>query len=346
MTKSKLKVFLSHASQDKEHARELFKKLCAEGMEPWLDESSLVPGQLWDDEIKKAINRSDAFLVCLTNQSITKAGYVQKEVIQALDIADKQPEGSIYLIPVLLEQCNIPDRLSKFHAANLYEKNGYQLLIEALRIRSIELDRSTESIKKDSFQENAKFHRNFPQELIRLYWEKFPEIKLKKNKDFTVSIVGKGGVGKTALTWWLTGYEYGIIENRHLKSEGDGPFSYRIPFKRNMYIVDHSGYYPEIQEDWNEAVKYIKETSDLLLFICRAGQPIDELFLKIIKLFSEMPLSIVVTCTDIVSKNDLMAYENEIEKMTGKIPLPLSVKEGFNLSNLVKFVTKSRQMYL
>ena len=37
---------------------------------------------------------------------------IQKELRKALDVADEQPEGSIYLIPVRLELCEFPDRLS------------------------------------------------------------------------------------------------------------------------------------------------------------------------------------------------------------------------------------------
>jgi hypothetical protein len=74
--------------------RDLYQHLQSEGfIKPWLDEEELLPGQDWQLEIPKAVRASDVVLVCLSPQSTTRAGYVQKEITFALDIADEQPEG-------------------------------------------------------------------------------------------------------------------------------------------------------------------------------------------------------------------------------------------------------------
>ena len=67
-------------------------------MEPWLDEESLLPGQDWDMEIQSALRKADVILVCLSKNSVTKEGYVQKEIKKSLDIADEKPEGELFLI--------------------------------------------------------------------------------------------------------------------------------------------------------------------------------------------------------------------------------------------------------
>jgi hypothetical protein len=85
-----LRVFLCHASADKPAVRELYQRLRAAGFEPWLDEEDLLPGQDWQYEIPKAVRQSDVVIVCLSRGSITKAGYVQKEIKFALDAADEQ----------------------------------------------------------------------------------------------------------------------------------------------------------------------------------------------------------------------------------------------------------------
>jgi hypothetical protein len=128
----KLKVFLCHASGDKPEVRKLYHKLAKDGFKPWLDEEDLVPGQKWQLEIPKAVHSSDAVVVCLSNNSITKTGYVQKEIRYALDAADERPDDAIFLIPVRLEECNVPTRLSPFHWVNLYEEEGYKRLVTAL----------------------------------------------------------------------------------------------------------------------------------------------------------------------------------------------------------------------
>ena len=90
----KLKVFLCHSKDDKPKVRKLYKRLIADGLDVWLDEERLVPGHNWDYEIRKAMRETDVVIACLSNNAVTKAGYVQKEIRQALDIANEQPEGS------------------------------------------------------------------------------------------------------------------------------------------------------------------------------------------------------------------------------------------------------------
>jgi formylglycine-generating enzyme required for sulfatase activity len=134
-----LRVFLCHSSGDKPAVRELCRRLCAEGIDAWLDEEKLLPGQDWQLEIPKAVCTSDVVIVCLSRGSVTKAGYVQKEIKFALDVADEQPEGTIFLIPALLEECEVPERLSRWQWVNLHEAKGYKRLMHALRVRAGEL---------------------------------------------------------------------------------------------------------------------------------------------------------------------------------------------------------------
>ncbi|HND50309.1 MAG TPA: toll/interleukin-1 receptor domain-containing protein, partial [Anaerolineales bacterium] len=82
-----LRVFLCHASQDKPAVRKMYAYLKQHGIQPWLDREDLLPGQDWEIEIPKAIFNSDVILVCLSPNSVNKEGYVQKEIVFALDKA-------------------------------------------------------------------------------------------------------------------------------------------------------------------------------------------------------------------------------------------------------------------
>lgn len=64
------------------------------GLRPWLDEEDILPGQDWESEIRRAIRKSRYVLVCLSESSVTKSGFIHKEIKQALDIADEQPSGT------------------------------------------------------------------------------------------------------------------------------------------------------------------------------------------------------------------------------------------------------------
>lgn len=116
--------------------RALYKQLRAEGIEPWLDEENLLPGQDWEREIACAVREADAVLVCLSPASVTRTGFVQKEIKYALDVADQQPEGAIFLIPLKLEECAVPARLSRWHWVNYFDQRGFERLMLALRARA------------------------------------------------------------------------------------------------------------------------------------------------------------------------------------------------------------------
>jgi formylglycine-generating enzyme required for sulfatase activity len=102
------RIFLAHAREDKPQVRKLYADLKAHGFDPWLDEIDLVPGQIWKTEIPNAIRHAEMFLACLSQQSIEKRGYIQREFRQALSAFAERPPGSIYLIPVRLDDCEVP----------------------------------------------------------------------------------------------------------------------------------------------------------------------------------------------------------------------------------------------
>jgi len=131
-----LHIFLCHSSNDKPLVRKLYQQLKSDDFAPWLDEQNLLGGQEWKQEITKAVRRADIIIVCLSRASINQAGYIHKEIKEALDVADEQPEGTIFLIPLKLEECEVPDRLRKWQWVNYFEENGYKRLVDALRSRT------------------------------------------------------------------------------------------------------------------------------------------------------------------------------------------------------------------
>jgi formylglycine-generating enzyme required for sulfatase activity len=135
-----LRVFLCHSSNDKPTVRELYQKLRAEKwIDPWLDEEELYPGQDWNMEIEKAVEAADAIIVCLSKTSITKEGYVQRELRTVLDFADYKPEGTLYIIPVRLEECEPPRRLRPWQYADYFEgqrERAFQRLLVSLKRRA------------------------------------------------------------------------------------------------------------------------------------------------------------------------------------------------------------------
>ena len=85
-------VFLCHASDDKPAVRRLAGQLRGDGFDPWLDEERLLPVQDWEFEIAAALKKADVVVVCLSNSSVSKVGYIQREMRRVLDAAEHQPE--------------------------------------------------------------------------------------------------------------------------------------------------------------------------------------------------------------------------------------------------------------
>jgi formylglycine-generating enzyme required for sulfatase activity len=136
-----LRVFLCHSSGDKQTVSELHHRLSSEKwIDPWLDELKLLPGHDWHLEIEKAVELTDAVIVFLSNNSVVKEGFVQRELKYVLDIADEKPEGTIFIIPLRLEDCPLPRRLRKWQYVDYFPDDRkdltYERVISSLKIRA------------------------------------------------------------------------------------------------------------------------------------------------------------------------------------------------------------------
>lgn len=132
--RDKKQIFLSYAYEDREQVGRIARKLEEEGYQSWIDYKSLLPGQDWQVEIRNALKQSDYVLVFLTENSVSKKGYIQREIKSAISLADERPEGSIFLIPVLLDKVDVPHSLQHIQWVELYKEDGWEKLKRALDI--------------------------------------------------------------------------------------------------------------------------------------------------------------------------------------------------------------------
>jgi hypothetical protein len=134
-----LNLFLCHASADKQHVRTLCDLLVSDGVKPWLDEREILPGQDWEFEIRNALRSADIVVVCLSTRSVTKEGYVQKEITLSTEVALEKPEGAIFLVPLRLDDCTVPERLRRWQWVDFYSDGGYEKLIASCTYRARQL---------------------------------------------------------------------------------------------------------------------------------------------------------------------------------------------------------------
>jgi formylglycine-generating enzyme required for sulfatase activity len=242
-----LRVFLCHASSDKPAVRELYQRLCTDGIDAWLDEENLLPGQDWQYEIPKAVRQSDVVLVCLSRGSINKAGYIQKEIKFALDAADEQPQGTIFLIPLKLEECDVPERLSRWQWVNLYSSNGYERLMRALRVRVAGLGLGTSPTQPSAAPEP---HLWGGMEFVRIPAGKFLMGSQDDNKlafdqekpQHTVEI---------PYDYWMARYPVTNEQFARFVEEA----AYKFNLEKNWKTkADH----PVVKVSWHDAMEYCK----------------------------------------------------------------------------------------
>lgn len=178
----------------------------------------MLPGQT-RAVINKAIRESHVVIVCLSQNSTRHKGQLHKQISYALDIAEEQPEGTIFLIPAKLEECDIPDRLSGRRWVNLFESNGYELLLKSLRERANSIEDTKGETEFPGSREELNYQGDTPPRIALghvpipadpgLFVGRSQQMEILdsfwKDADIDiVQIVADGGVGKSTLVWhWL-----------------------------------------------------------------------------------------------------------------------------------------------
>jgi hypothetical protein len=129
-------VFISYAREDRLQAGRLYRDLCEAGIQAWLDEHTLRPGQRWKSVVSDAIRSCRYFLAVLSSSSVSKRGFVQREITQALEMLDEFPESAVYLILARLDSCRPSHaKLLELHWVDLFPdwQQGIERIIGAMR---------------------------------------------------------------------------------------------------------------------------------------------------------------------------------------------------------------------
>jgi formylglycine-generating enzyme required for sulfatase activity len=109
------RTFISYSRSNKEFVVRLTKELRAEGFPVWLDILDIPPGSRWDREVEKALKESEIFMIILT-QASAESENVLDEIGYAIDHHKR-------IMPVLMENCEIPLRLRRFQYVDFTNKN-------------------------------------------------------------------------------------------------------------------------------------------------------------------------------------------------------------------------------
>lgn len=108
LNKGDVKIFLSHSSLDKEFVTPLAVDLKSYGFDVWLDEWEIFAGESIPTRISEGIKECQFVLLILSPNSV-KSKWVETE--WQAKYWEEIESGNIKLIPVLIDECEIPTLL-------------------------------------------------------------------------------------------------------------------------------------------------------------------------------------------------------------------------------------------
>lgn len=103
------KVFISHASADKSFVDRLVADLCTRSIPVWYDKLDLRIGESVPGKINEGLAGAKHFLIVLSKSAVNSS-WVREELNAAL--MKQVSQGGTFVLPVLLEDCEIPPLLA------------------------------------------------------------------------------------------------------------------------------------------------------------------------------------------------------------------------------------------
>jgi hypothetical protein len=128
-------VILCHAFEDKKVVRCVYDALQESGFEVWLDSESVLGEQDWEPDMADWLRQAACMLVFLSKNSVRKIGSTQHEFGQLIHAWKNMPEGTVYTIPIRINDCQIPDLLSRLDHIDFFADHGMDDIIHCLNAK-------------------------------------------------------------------------------------------------------------------------------------------------------------------------------------------------------------------
>ena len=136
-------IFISYAREDAPIAKKIFSALTGSGFTVWWDQE-IPPGKTFDEVINEHLDQSRCVIVLWSSHSV-QSNWVLDEATVAQSLKK--------LIPVMIENIDIPMGFRRLQAANLIEWNGrrtdneFQLLVKSVHSLMLTTESEKESIE-------------------------------------------------------------------------------------------------------------------------------------------------------------------------------------------------------
>jgi hypothetical protein len=116
-----IRIFISYAHEDNVLVEGMKKKLeTYQQLQIWKDSQDLLPGQMWDTEIRQALIESQYVVMCLSQYGLTKGTFFKTERECAMQEQARRGAQNLFVIPVRLDDCAIPDDMRALQWVDLF----------------------------------------------------------------------------------------------------------------------------------------------------------------------------------------------------------------------------------
>lgn len=130
-----MKVFLSHSSKDKKFVKKISEALISQGYHTWYDDNEILIGDSITTKIDKGLRESDVVLVFLSKNSVESNWFNEEWRAKFFRQVN---DGGVYILPLIIEECEIPDLLLDKKYADFTNEDSYETsLSNLLRTLSI-----------------------------------------------------------------------------------------------------------------------------------------------------------------------------------------------------------------
>lgn len=151
-------IFLSYVSEDRARVLPFYELLDAHNLAPWMDCKSILSGQNWDYEITTALERSDIIVIFVSENSVDKRGYAQKEISFAIEKIKEKLASDIYVIPVQLDPVDFPSPLRGIQFLQTEGKSQSTIEKELLDSIGVAQKRSNEKVSEVQSRSELRWH--------------------------------------------------------------------------------------------------------------------------------------------------------------------------------------------
>ncbi|UXE59048.1 MAG: TIR domain-containing protein [Woronichinia naegeliana WA131] len=115
-------VFLNYSISDHDLAQTLAKELRSAGVNVWIDVDKIEPGQNWRESIRTGLTASSYFIFLLSQSSVQSA-WLNDEITMLQELQSR----NITFLPVLIEDCQIPESISHYQYYDLRDRKENSL---------------------------------------------------------------------------------------------------------------------------------------------------------------------------------------------------------------------------